>query len=131
MPVRRILIDTNALIFAVQKKLDLVKYLEDEFEGTRIRLEVPTGVMSELGNISNAGSKKDSMSASVAIHLLRAWIAEDRVHPVRSDRTVDDWLILQGKTDPDVAVCTYDAELRECLKKLGVQIITPRGRGRH
>ena len=128
MAARRILLDTNALVFAVKNKLDLVRYLEDQFAGTAIRIEVPTGVMSELGNISNAGNKRDSMAASVAIKLLRAWIAEDRVHPVRSDRTVDDWLILQGKTDPNIAVCTYDAELKEYLKKLGVQIITPRGR---
>ena len=131
MPARRILLDTNALVFSVKNKLDLVKYFEDDLAGSSIRIEVPTGVISELGNISNAGNKKDSAAAGVAIRMLRAWIAEDRVHPVRSDRTVDDWLILQGKTDPDVSVCTYDAELKEYLKKLGVQIITPRGRSRH
>lgn len=131
MVVRRVLLDTNAIIFTINNKLDLVKYLEDTFEGTPVRIEVPTGVISELGNISNAGNKKDSTTASLAIRIVRAWIAEDKVHPVRSDRTVDDWLVSECRKDPNVIVCTYDAELKEYLKKLGVQIITPRGRSRH
>ena len=130
MVVRRILLDTNAIIFTIKNKLDLVKYLEDTFEGTAIKIEVPTGVLSELGNISNAGNKKDSTAASLAIRMIRAWIAEDKVYPIRSDRTVDDWLVSECRKDPNVSVCTYDNELKEYLKKLGVQIITPRGHNR-
>ncbi len=128
--VRRVLLDTNCLVYSIQQKLDLFSHIEETFAGSEIRIEVPTGVLAELGSLT-AGKGKDAHHASVALSLLKKKIAEGKASAVKSVGNVDGWLVREGRKNRNITVCTYDARLKKYLKELGAQIMSPRGRGRH
>ena len=114
----KIVLDTNALMAPVQSGVDIFSELAtldfDEFI-------VPSGVVSELGEIASSGKVADQNAARVALSLL------DRCIIVETDGNVDD-AILQLATGIDAAVLTNDAELKERLLDNGVSVVYVRQR---
>ena len=117
--------DTNSLIYAIQNKADILSKISEYLAGEEIQIIVPTGIKTELTKIieSKKASKADKSNAKIALEMLKKWKKEGKIKIVDGEAPLDKWFInLAGKQK--YSIVTYDKKLRECLKSLGVQIIT-------
>ena len=120
--MKQVILDTNCLLYAIERRVDpfeAVKKLLDE----PVEFVLSKGILNELKSM--AGKKaKDSLFASAALKLISA--KEARIE--ENEGPVDGWIARFAAKNGDVAVCTYDRQLRKNLKKLSVRVITLRGR---
>jgi len=109
----RVLIDTNALVYAAENKLQIFDLLRGK------EVVIPSNVIAELRLIQSKGKKaSDKKAAFIALKLLE----------LSSYRSVE----LFGKTDKaieeyakenKVAVLTNDRMLKKALQKAGVKVL--------
>ena len=109
----KVIIDTNALIYAVENKIDLFQLLKGN------ELVIPNLVLEELQLISRAAKKaSDKKAAFMALKIL--------------EHTSFEIVYLYGETDNaiaelsrsvDAAVLTNDLILKRKLAKSGVKVL--------
>lgn len=114
----RIVIDTNALIYAAESKIDLFSLLKGN------KIIIPNLVLEELQLISKAAAKaSDKKAAFLALKII--------------ENASFEAIQLSGKTDSailkfakagDVAVLTNDAAFKKRLKQEGVKVLNIRQR---
>lgn len=109
----KIVIDTNALIYAVENKLDLFQLLQGN------ELIVPNLVLEELQLISRAAKKaSDKKAAFLALRILECTSFE-MIHLFGK---VDDAITKFAKSE-DAAVLTNDLILKRNLVKENVRVL--------
>ncbi len=126
--IKQVMLDTNALVFSVQNKVDFVSRITEMLEGCNFEFIIPSGVVDELQMMINSKSikTKDKLSAGISLKLISGLVNQRKIKVVDSDLPVDDWMIKQAKLPENkgrLAVFTYDRPLKQYLKKLGVQLI--------
>ena len=126
---KTVILDTNFLIAQFAHKLDVFQELDElgDDRGYRFELIVPSTVLDELSAIA-AWKGKWAGSAAGALAMLKAKITRGAVKVMKTNQSVDPWIIGKASEKPaDFVVCTNDRALRENLKKLGVKVILVRG----
>ena len=125
---KTVLLDTNALVFSVQNKVDFMHEISEILEGGSFEFVIPSGVIDELQDMRDSDSLKlkEKLSANIALKLVTDLANQGKIKVRDSDLSVDDWMIKQAKLPENkgrLAVFTYDRSLKQYLKKLGVQLI--------
>ena len=123
-----VLLDTNALVFSVQNKVDFQSEICDVLEGCNFQFVIPSGVVDELQQMRDSKSLKikEKLYANIALKMITDLANQGKIEVEDSDLPVDDWMIKKAKILENkgrLAVFTYDRPLKQYLKKLGVQLI--------
>ena len=105
-----ILLDTNFLMLPHKYRIDIFSEIERIVPESH-EIVVPSGVMEELEKIAR-GSGKDSVSANVAIKLIKL----NDLRVTKSDGNVDDFLKRFVNEHNGVIVCTNDKDLKRAIK---------------
>lgn len=118
--MKQVILDTNCLLYAIEKRIDPFEAVKRLFEEP-VEFVVSKGVLNELRSMAGQKTKK-SLFASAALKLISA--KEPRIEV--DEGPVDGWIAGFASKNGNMAVCTYDRELRKNLKKLSVRVITLR-----
>jgi len=113
----RLLFDTNFLLVPFQFKVDLFGEL-DRLLDVEYEIEIPEGVLMELGRIEKNAKGRDKRNAASALSLA------ERFKIVSGERymnCVDDALLELAKRD--AIICTNDRELRVRAREKGIPVI--------
>jgi rRNA-processing protein FCF1 len=126
--VKKIIVDTNALIFAVQNKIDLTQEIEREMVGDKFKIMIPFPVVQELNRIIETKKTgiKDRMNARVALLMIENWKKNNKVEIIGKEEKpgiADKWIIKNIKNDRGFIVVTYDRELKRHLKEKGIAVL--------
>ncbi|MFH1285774.1 MAG: PIN domain-containing protein [Candidatus Micrarchaeota archaeon] len=117
--MKKVVLDTNALMLPIQFKVDifaeLARLMDEPFE-----VVTCSSVIKELGTIAR-GKGKDGIAARFALRLLEK-------HNVKilesfNYKYADDWIVKFAKEEHAV-VCTSDFDLRRRLQKQKLRVIT-------
>lgn len=112
-----VLMDTNACIYVIKRKVDLEDALERVFEG-----KVVVGVLSEC----ILESKRLGLVEKKAFE---RFVEAFKPRVVEGGRGSVDGAVLRYATRSDCVVCTGDADLRRKLKEKGVRVLLFRPSG--
>ncbi|MEM3407927.1 MAG: hypothetical protein QXW80_00645 [Candidatus Micrarchaeia archaeon] len=116
--------DTNAIIYSIQKKIDILETLHKKIRGIKSIVVIPSGIYDELEKIIN--SKKSSLSekrnATIALKIIKKWETDKKINVEKADPPLDRWFIKIAKKQK-LSIVTYDKKLKQYLKRLGAQII--------
>jgi|GEM_PF-972554 len=126
--VKKIIVDTNALIFAVQNKTDLTQEIEREMAGNKFKIMIPFPVVQELNRVIETKKTgiKDRMNARVALLMIENWKKNNKVEIIGKEEKpgiADKWIIKNIKKDRGFIVVTYDRELKRHLKEKGIAVL--------
>ena len=113
MNVKKVLLDTNALMYIGSSKFDIKKYVLGKL-GTKYKLYVPSSVIDELKKISTR-SLKERIACNVALE----WI-KNNCEIVPTSGRADKVLLELSK---DYYVLTFDRRLKRKIKNKGGKII--------
>lgn len=125
MPPRPVVLDTNFLLVPFRFRIDILKELDYLVDYSH-RFVVSEKTVEELKKIAKAVGK-DGMAARLALKMLEA--NRERIEIVRSDSSVDDWIVAYA-AEAGAIVCTNDAELRRRLRAKGIKVATLKSRSR-
>ncbi|MCX8202532.1 MAG: hypothetical protein N3G74_01875 [Candidatus Micrarchaeota archaeon] len=116
--------DTNAAIYAVQKRLDILSEIQEALVGTKFTVTLPSGIKSELEKIirSEKSSIEEKNNANIALEMIKKWHRDGKLKIEKAEPPLDRWFIKKAKLS-GMAIVTYDKKLRGRLKKLGAKII--------
>jgi len=115
----KIIIDTNALLYAAKNKLDIFNSLRKKYGPTSIVLL--ESVERELKKLTIKAEKaSDRQAASLAIRLIQKHIPFPTVAPRKAIENVDSTLLELAK-DNGWAILTNDLELRNKAKRQGIK----------
>ncbi len=103
----KVLIDTNALIYAAENKADIFSQIDKPV--------VPTAVLSELKSIASDRENKSHKAAKLAAELA------SKAETIDLGKGYTDDLIFEHCKAKGVAVLTNDALLRSRCKKAGIK----------
>lgn len=116
--------DTNAIIYSIQNKIDILDRVRENAAGTKFSIIIPSGIYDELEKI--ACSRKSSLSekknADIASKMIRKWETEGKIKIENASPPLDRWFITTAKKY-NLSIITYDKKLKQYLKRLGAQII--------
>jgi len=126
--VKKVIVDTNALIFAVQNKTDLTQEIERQMAGYKFRIIIPFPAIQELNKItkSKKAGIKNRMNARVALLMIENWKKNNKVEVIGKEEKpgiADKWIIKNIKKDQGFIVVTYDRELKRHLKEKGITLL--------
>ena len=126
--VKKIIVDTNALIFAVQNKTDLTQEIERQMAGHKFKIIIPFPAIQELNKIaeSKKAGIKNRMNARVALLMIENWKKNNKVEIIGKEEKpgiADKWIIKNIKKDRGFIVVTYDRELKRHLKEKGIALL--------
>jgi rRNA-processing protein FCF1 len=123
--LKKIILDTNALMLPYQFKLDLQDELSRVVEEPH-ELAIPSGALLELEGIAGERSK-NGVFAKNSLEYWRGEIAKGNARVLLSKGKVDDWIV-HTAASPDVLVCTNDSGMRARLKGKKLKAIVLRER---
>jgi len=126
--VKKVIVDTNALIFAVQNKTDLTQEIERQMAGHKFRIIIPFPAIQELNKIaeSKKAGIKNRMNARVALLMIENWKKNNKVEVIGKEEKpgiADKWIIKNIRKDQGFIVITYDRELKRHLKEKGIAVL--------
>lgn len=123
MSERKVVLDTNFLLAPHQFKIDVFREMDGllEFPHTYV---VPTGVKKELEKLAG-GRGEEGAAARLGLKILRARGCAE----VESRGNVDNWIRKYAKKE-NAIVATNDRELRNKLKKDGVEVVVLHSKSR-
>jgi len=111
-----ILLDTSALLYPFQAKVDFVKGVRERF-GAQVTLAVAEGTLRELESIRRGSGPSLSMAAEKALTFAKG------LKVLRSRLKRTDEQIAKLAKDTGAAVATADSSLRNQLRREGVPVI--------
>ena len=119
--MKQVILDTNCLLYAVEKRIDPFENIQSMFD-EEVEFIIPSGVVDELNSMTGKRTKQ-SLFASAMLKI----IENKEIKPVSSTGKVDAWILNFAAKKKEIVVCTYDRQLRKNLKTLGVIVISLRG----
>ena len=115
----KIIVDTNALLYAAKNRIDVFEILKKEHGSTSvILLESVEMELKKL--VTTAKKSSDKQAANLAIKLIQKHIPFPTIAPRKAIENVDS-TILELAKDNNWAILTNDLELRKKAKKQGTQ----------
>jgi rRNA-processing protein FCF1 len=109
----RVLIDTNALVYAAENKLQIFDLLRGK------EIVIPTVVIEELREISKSAKKaSDKKAAFIALKLLEMAGFKTAELFGNADKAIEEYAVQEK-----VAVLTNDTNLKRSLKKANVKVL--------
>ena len=114
--MQSIIVDTSAIIFAIENRKDIFASIEEYMPGSQILIS--NGIMEELEMIS-ASRNENRKAAKAALALL----AKHNIKALKDHTYVDDWIVRESRMRK-CAVCTNDAELRKKLKAEKIKVVS-------
>ncbi|MEM3455118.1 MAG: PIN domain-containing protein [Candidatus Micrarchaeia archaeon] len=116
--------DTNAIIYSIQKKIDILETLNKKIRSTESTIVIPSGIYNELEKIINskASSLSEKRNATIALKIIQKWEKDGKINVEKADPPLDRWFIKIAKKQK-LSIVTYDKKLKQYLKRLGAQII--------
>lgn len=109
----KVVIDTNALIYAAENKIDLFGLLKGN------KIIIPNLVLEELQLISKAAKKaSDKKAAFLALKILENASFETVQLSGKTDAAIENFARAK-----DAAVLTNDLELEKKLAKAGIKVL--------
>lgn len=111
MLMKRIILDTNSIIFAFSNNVDIFRAAEEQLGAEAV---LSTGIIRELRGIG-LGRTKEGRIARVALEVM----GRHKIELVRDNSEVDGW-ILEAAGKGEIDVCTNDSELKKRLKAAGL-----------
>lgn len=125
--MKKIILDTNALMLPFQFRLDLRGELQRAVEEPH-ELVIPSGAISELEGIAG-GKSRNGLFAKAALAHWKNEIEKGNAEQVESKGKVDDWIVHKAAS-PDVLVCTNDSGMRKRLREKKLHAVVLRERSR-
>jgi rRNA-processing protein FCF1 len=116
MLMQAVIVDTSAIIFALENRKDIFASIEQAMPGSQILIS--NGIVEELEMIA-ASENKNRKSARAALALL----AKHNIKPVGDHSYVDDWIVRESRMRR-CAVCTNDMELKKRLKADKIKVLS-------
>jgi len=112
-----VILDTSALLYPFQKRVDFVKGIQHALEG-RYELVVTEGTISELRKLQGGNKPLLAIASRKALDFAM------NLRSLRSERGLpEDESIIKLAQRLDAAVATADSSLRSKLKKMGMTVI--------
>ncbi len=116
MLMEEVIIDTSAMLFAVQNKTDVFSLIEEAMPGCQIL--VSTGIMHELERM--AASRTDNRKYAKSV---LAMMEKHKIEAVNDQSYADEWIVSEsGKRG--CSVCTNDMALKERLKAAKIRVLS-------
>ncbi len=125
--MKKILLDTNALMLPYQFKLDLKDELRRAVEEPH-EIIIPSGALLELEGIAG-GKSRNGLFAKAALAHWKNEIEKGNAEQVESKGKVDDWIVHKAAS-PDVLVCTNDSGMRKRLREKKLHAVVLRERSK-
>jgi len=124
---KKIILDTNALVFAAQKKKDLIEEIERNMSGEKFKIIIPFPVIKELEKLltSKKIGIKEKIYARVALLMVENWKKNKKVDiegKEEKEEIADKWILKNIKKGENFVVITYDRELKKRLKVRGIPL---------
>ena len=116
-----VVFDTNMLLLAVQKPLDVFSEVERVLNAA-YKPVILRSTLEELMHLAEAGKPKERAESRLALELARRCELIDFEYPGNADGA-----IIEYARKHRVVVATNDIELRRRLRRLGVPVIFLRG----
>lgn len=114
--VEKVLVDTNAWIYAVKNKVDIQVLIKKKFGIAGIY--TPNVVLAELEELSKKAKKgADRAIAKLAVQIIKQKRIPQPKLSGFADTAIADWAV-----ENKGSVLTNDVELKIKLKKLGVKV---------
>ncbi|MEM4589833.1 MAG: PIN domain-containing protein [Candidatus Micrarchaeia archaeon] len=116
--------DTNAIIYSIQKKIDILETLNKKIRSIESSIVIPSGIYNELEKIikSKKSSLYEKRNATIALKIIQKWEKDGKINVEKADPPLDRWFIKIAKKQK-ISIVTYDKKLKQYLKRLGAQII--------
>ncbi|MEM3369269.1 MAG: hypothetical protein QXE90_00190 [Candidatus Micrarchaeia archaeon] len=116
--------DTNAIIYSIQNKIDILEKMRENVAGADFSIVIPSGIYDELEKIafSSNSSLSEKKNANIASKIIKKWENEGKINMENASPPLDKWFITTAKKHK-LSIITYDRKLRQYLKRLGAQII--------
>lgn len=123
----RVLLDTNFLMIPYLEGIDIFSEIKRLLStDPAYEICVPEDVKKELSQLAQKCRGRDRIAAKLGLQLIDSMgIA---VIPAKGTGSVDSQIINLAEKDHNIIVCTNDHALKNTLRKLGIRLITMRGR---
>ena len=119
--MQSIIVDTSAIIFAAENRVDIFKAIEEQMPGAEIILS--NGIMEEIEMLTAAGGERKK-HAKVALGL----VEKHKIKMLKDHSYVDGWIVKES-AERKCVVCTNDIALKEELKKAKIKVLSVSGSG--
>jgi hypothetical protein len=113
--LKKVLIDTNFIIYCLEKKIDFFSY----FQIHGINPLIPEEVIKELKKFSNQGNTKLKKLAILSLEFLKK---NDFEKIKLSNKITDKGILELANSDKDLLIATLDKELKEKIKNQKIVI---------
>lgn len=113
--LKKVLIDTNFIIYCLEKKIDFFSY----FQIYGIKPLIPEQVIKELKKFSNQGNTKLKKLALLSLEFLKK---NDFEKIKLSNKITDKGILELANSDKSILIATLDKELKEKIKNQKIVI---------
>ncbi|MCX8197442.1 MAG: PIN domain-containing protein [Candidatus Micrarchaeota archaeon] len=124
----QIIVDTSFLLSHYEYKVDIYSHLNIISNGP-VHILVPSVVLSEVHRLSKKKGRK-AAAARFALACLEKMKKPFNIRVIASGGKADEWIIKYCSKNKEVSVATNDVELHRKLNKLGVGVITLKGKSK-
>ncbi len=114
--MQSIIVDTSAIVFAMENRKDIFDSIEERMPGARILIS--NGIVEELEMIAASGNE-NRKSAKMALALL----VKHNIDALKDHSYVDDWIVKES-VKRSCVVCTNDIELKSRLKNAKIEVLS-------